>query len=77
MRSTKTTFQTTTNSLALVINLPNQLHLLQMLLRMIRMNHLILHGNIIPAKEMNHIPPGMDKVGNVVNVSRDGDFGWF
>jgi hypothetical protein len=78
-QTNKKQFRTKTNknSLALIIHLPNQLHLLQMLLRMIRMNHLILHSDIISPEELNDVPAGMDKVGNVVNVARDGDFGGF
>jgi hypothetical protein len=57
-----------------VHNLSNHLHLLQMLVCMIGMDHLILHSNIISTKEFDHLTTRMDKVGNVVNNSVDGDF---
>mmetsp|Transcript_18637 Transcript_18637/g.39090 ORF Transcript_18637/g.39090 Transcript_18637/m.39090 type:complete len:437 (+) Transcript_18637:467-1777(+) len=60
-----------------VVNLSNGLHLLQMLRGMVRMNHLVLHGDIIPPEKFHHLSSRMDEVGNVVNDPVDCDFGSF
>ncbi len=46
-----------------------------MLRGMMRMDHLVLHGDVVPPEEFHHLPSRMDEVGNVVNDPVDGDFG--
>lgn len=46
-----------------------------MLRGMVRMDHLILHGDIVPPEKFHHLSSRMDKVGDVVNDPVDGDFG--
>ena len=39
------------------------------------MDHFILHGNIIPTKELDNLSTRMNKVGNVIYDTIDGQFG--
>lgn len=53
----------------------NYFHLLQVFVGMVRMDHLVLHRDIITTKEFDCIASGMDKIRNVVDDSFDGNFG--
>ena len=65
-----------THSLRLIIhNFANSLHLLQMLTGVIRMDHFVLHSDIIAAKEFDHLSARVDEVGDVVNDTVDGELG--
>ena len=46
-----------------------------MLLRVIRMNHLVLDRDIVPPEEFDHLPARVHEVGQVVDGAGDGDFG--
>lgn len=52
-------------------------HLFQMFVSVVRMNHFVLHGDIIAAEELDYLSSGMDKVRDIVNDSFDCDLRTF
>jgi hypothetical protein len=57
-----------------VCHFAHTLHLLQMLVGMVRMNHLVLNRHIVATKDLNGIATGMVKVVEVVNDSVNAHF---
>lgn len=64
------------HSLAAVVgDGPHARHSFQMLRRMVRVNHLVLDGAVVSAKELDGFATGVIKVGNVIDGTVNDDLG--